>query len=130
MAVESVRQYESMIIFSSRLTDAQLKDEIKKVEGILNSNAAQNVSVDAWGRREAAYALKKDRFGHFVCVKYESGNHQLPNVIGSLLRITESVHKFQTHVINTKTRKFKGNPRRQAGSSDGFEFDDSGDSYE
>lgn len=107
-----VRHYESVIVFNPRLSEAQLKEEIKKVESILQSNSAQVTGVDTWGKKEAAYAFRKQRFGYYVAFKYESANHEAPNELQSLLRISDAVHKFQTHLIRTKTRKFKGNPRR------------------
>ena len=33
-----VRRYESVVVFNPRLSDSQIKEEIKKVEGILASN--------------------------------------------------------------------------------------------
>jgi small subunit ribosomal protein S6 len=125
-----VRRYESVVIFNPRLNDAQLKEEIKKVEGILTTNKAKVTGVDNWGRKELSYPLQKERFGHYVAFNYESENHDAPNALGSLLRIADSVHKFQTHVINTKARKFKGNPKRlqQPRSDDDFEY--GGDSFE
>ena len=119
-----VRRYESIVIFNPRLNDSQLKDEIKKVEGILTNNQAKITGVDGWGRKEIAYFLQKERFGHYVAFNYESANHAAPNELGSLLRITDSVHKFQTHLISATSRKFKGNPKRlqQPRSDDEFEF--------
>lgn len=107
-----VRRYESVVIFNPRLSDAQLKDEVKKVETLLQNNKATITGVDTWGKKEAAYAFNKQRFGYYVAFNYESANHEAPNALQAVLRITDSVHKFQTHVINTKPRKFKGNPRR------------------
>jgi small subunit ribosomal protein S6 len=107
-----VRRYESVVVFNPRLSDAQLKEEIKKVESILQSNNAQITGVDAWGKKEMAYEFNKQRAGVFVAFNYESANHEAPNALQSILRITDSVHKFQTHLINSKPRKFKGNPRR------------------
>jgi small subunit ribosomal protein S6 len=119
-----VRRYESIIVFNPRLNDSQLKDEIKRVEGILANNKAKVTGVDSWGKKEIAYLVKKERFGYYVVFNYESENHAAPNELGSLLRITENVHKFQTHVISETTRKFKGNPKRviTPGMDDDYEF--------
>ena len=107
-----VRRYESVVVFNPRLSDAQLKEEIKKVESILQSNNAQITGVDTWGKKEMAFEFNKQRSGVFVAFNYESANHEAPNALQSVLRITDSVHKFQTHLINTQPRKFKGNPIR------------------
>jgi small subunit ribosomal protein S6 len=119
-----VRRYESVVVFDPRLSDSQIKDEIKKVEGILAANQAKVTSVDTWGRKEAAYSFNKQRTGVFVAFNYEASNHEAPNALQSILRITESVNKFQTHLIRSKVRKFKGNPKllQNPRSSDEFEF--------
>ena len=126
-----VRKYESIVVFNPKLNDSQLKEEIKKVEGILTTQDAKMIGIDAWGKKEVSYLVKKERYGHYVVFNYESANHQAPNELTTVLRITENVQKFQTHLINTKTRKFRGNPKRAAqrdGDSDDFDF--GSDSYE
>ena len=126
-----VRRYESVVVFSPRLSDVQLKEEIKRVEGIISSNKAVVSSVDQWGRKEAAYEFKKERQGVYVVFNYETSNHEVPAALQSLLRISDSVHKFQTHLIKTKARKFKGNPKRlQQPRTEGDDFDFGSDSFE
>ena len=122
------RRYESVVIFNPRLTDAQIKEEIKKVENILKSNNANITGVDTWGKKEAAFSFDKQRFGYYVAFNYESSNHEVPTALQSILRITDSVQKFQTHLIRTKTRKFKGNPKRLTQPrTDGEDFEFGGD---
>lgn len=122
------RRYESVVIFNPRLTDAQVKEEIKKVENILKSNNANITGVDAWGKKEAAFSFNKQRFGYYVAFNYESANHEVPSALQSVLRITDTVQKFQTHLIRTKTRKFKGNPKRLTQPrTDGEDFEFGGD---
>lgn len=125
-----VRRYESVVIFNPRLSDAQLKEEIKKVESILQKNNAKITGVDTWGKKEAAFEFKKQRFGYYVAFNYESENHEAPNELQSILRISDSVHKFQTHVIKSKTRKFKGNPRRLTQPRTDIDDYDFGGDYE
>ncbi len=118
-----VRRYESVVIFNPRLSEVQLKEEIKKVEGLLQKSQATISGVDAAGKKELAFEFNKQRFGYFVTFNYETANYEAANELHSALRITDSVHKFQTHIIKTKARKFKGNPQ-SAGRS--F-YDDSDD---
>lgn len=125
-----VRRYESVVIFNPRLNDAQIKEEIKKIETLLKSNKAEVTSVDTWGKKEAAFEFNKQRMGYYVAFNYESANHEAPNELQSILRITDSVHKFQTHLIRTKTRKFKGNPRRLTQPRTDIDDYDFGGDYE
>lgn len=125
-----VRRYESVVIFNPRLSDVQLKEEIKKIEALLKTNKADVKSVDTWGKKEAAFEFNKQRMGYYVAFNYESANHEAPNELQSILRITDSVHKFQTHLIKTKTRKFKGNPRRLTQPRTDIDDYDFGGDYE
>jgi small subunit ribosomal protein S6 len=126
-----VRRYESVVVFNPRLNDSQIKDEVKKVESVLAANKATITGVDTWGKKEAAFSFNKQRFGYYVVFNYEAANHEAPNALQSVLRINESVQKFQTHLIHSKVRKFKGNPKRLSNPrGDGDDFDFGGDSYE
>ena len=125
------RRYESVVVFNPRLSDSQVKDEVKKVEAVLAAQNAKVSTVDTWGKKEAAFSFGKQKFGYYVVFNYETANHQAANELQAVLRINESVQKFQTHLIDTKVRKFKGNPKRlQNPRSEGDDFDFGGDSYE
>jgi ribosomal protein S6 len=125
------RRYESVVVFNPRLSDSQVKEEVKKVEALLAAQKAKVSTVDTWGKKEAAFSFGKQKFGYYVVFNYETANHQAANELQSVLRINESVQKFQTHLIHTKVRKFKGNPKRlQNPRTDGDDFDFGGDSYE
>jgi ribosomal protein S6 len=125
------RRYESVVVFNPRLSDSQVKEEVKKVEALLAAQNAKVSTVDTWGKKEAAFSFGKQKFGYYVVFNYETANHQAANELQSVLRINESVQKFQTHLIHTKVRKFKGNPKRlQNPRTDGDDFDFGGDSYE
>jgi ribosomal protein S6 len=106
------RRYESVVVFNPRLSDSQIKEEVKKVEALLAAQNAKISTVDTWGKKEAAFSFNKQKFGYYVVFNYETANHQAANELQSVLRINESVQKFQTHLINSKVRKFKGNPKR------------------
>lgn len=117
-----MRKYESIVVFRPELNEAGLRGEIEKIEALLASNGAQNVETNVWGRREVAYLVKKEKFGNFVLFKFEGENPQLVESAQRILAITDSVLKFQTSRCNTKTRKFKGSPRKRG------EGEESGDS--
>jgi small subunit ribosomal protein S6 len=125
MSEAVARQYESVVIFDPRLNDAQIKDEVKRFEGVLTTNKAVKITTDLWGRKETAYPIKKLSTGVFVCFKYESLNHEVANALGALLKLADSVHKFQTHLIGQPSKKFKVNPKRQARRNE-FDEDESG----
>jgi ribosomal protein S6 len=113
-----VRRYESVVIFNPRLSEVQLKEEIKKVEGLLEKSNVTLSGVDSAGKKELAFEFQKQRFGYFVTFNYETTNYEAANELHSALRIADAVHKFQTHIVKTRSRKFKGNPRAAERSAD------------
>lgn len=53
-----VRRYESVVIFNPRLSEVQLKEEIKKVEGLLEKSNVTLSGVDSAGKKELAFEFK------------------------------------------------------------------------
>jgi ribosomal protein S6 len=56
------RRYESVVVFNPRLSDSQIKDEVKKVETLLAANDAKVSTVDTWGKKEAAFSFSSLRW--------------------------------------------------------------------
>lgn len=107
-----MRKYESIIIFRPEQSDAQIKSELKKFETILQGKGVSAANIDHWGKRDIAYTVKKSKTGKFVCLKYETDDHSAVEALTTMLRISDSVLKYQSYKINEKMRKFKGNPNR------------------
>jgi small subunit ribosomal protein S6 len=120
-----MRKYETIVVFNPSLAEAAVKDEMKKFEKLLDSKKATNVKTDVWGRKQIAYAVDKNSFGTFVCFTYECDDHGIARDVTNQLRISDPVIKFQSHRVNEKVRKFKGNPKRKPGSGMDDEFGDS-----
>lgn len=120
-----MRKYESIIVFNPELPEAQLKQEIKKVETLLENNGAKNVVVDIWGKRDLAYKVRKQSAGRFVSFVFEAENHEAPNALTAILRISDTVIKFQIYRTADRVRKFKGNPKRAQRGAFDDEFSES-----
>lgn len=120
-----MRKYETIVIFNPSLAEAAVKDETKKIEKLLETNSGKNIKVDVWGRKQIAYSVAKNNFGNFVSFTYESDDHAIADALTNQLRISDPVIKFQSHRINDKVRKFRGNPKRKAGGGSDDEFGDS-----
>ena len=108
MNVEN-RKYETIAVFSPSFGEAQLQEEIAKLKVIIEAKGGKEILVDNWGKKEIAYTVKKNKFGHFICFKYSTENINTISDIASLLRISETVIKFQSHRVNLPSRKYKGN---------------------
>ncbi len=121
----AVRKYETVIVFNSTLGEAQVKDESAKIQQLLASNGAEDISINNWGKKELAHHMKKQKFGSYVAFNYRAPGNTTNQAVTGVLRIAENVLRFQTHVISDRVRKFKGNTKRKtsAGSSFGGEFE-------
>ncbi len=112
-----MKKYETIVVFTTTLNESELSAEINKVQALLESNGAQNVSVQRWGRKEIAYTVKKQRFGNFVVYEFTSDQSDTNDKTSRILVITDSVLKFQTHVVSDRRRKVKSTSRPSASTS-------------
>ena len=123
-----MRKYETVVIFSQNLNDQELKDEVTKFQNFIESNGGTIVGIESWGKRELAYLIKKQRFGSYICFRFDSTNHELPLKLQNLLNITESVLYCQGHRLSDRVRKVKANPHRKPSSGE-FELQIGEDNY-
>ena len=111
-----MKRYETVVIFDPVLTDEDVATQTESFKNFLLTNNAIDIVVDSWGKRELAYKLNKRNHGAYVVFYYATDNSELGQKINDLMRINESVIKFQTHRIKDRMRKFQG---RKSGDSAG-----------
>jgi small subunit ribosomal protein S6 len=118
-----MRKYETVLVLNPNLGEAQVKDEVAKFQKVLETNGAQEVSNTIWGKKEIAYPVKKNKFGTYLSFNYRAPSEGCVDTLTNLLKISDPVLKFQTHKINERVRKFRGNPKRKAvtGGDDGVD---------
>jgi len=121
-----MRKYETVMVLNPNLGEAQVKDEAAKIQKLLETNGAQEISNSIWGKKEIAYPMKKNKFGTFISFNYRAPSEGCVDTLTNVLRISDPVLKFQTHKINERVRKFRGNPKRKAPIG-GDEFAESGE---
>lgn len=108
-----MRKYELIVIFNPTLNESAVKDEIKKLEKIVEPFKVQNLKFDNWGRKQIAYQVEKQGFGTFVCMSFETENFEAANTLTAQCRLMDTIIKYQAHRLNDRPRKFKGNPKRK-----------------
>ncbi len=64
-----MRKYEIMYILNAALEEPARKDEIAKLQGILESNKAKVTDVKELGVKDFAYPIKKMTKGYYVVLK-------------------------------------------------------------
>lgn len=119
-----MRKYELVIVFRPSIPEAQVKEQIQKIREQVSgqSTTLDSVKSDVWGRKEIGYLKGRTRTGTYVQLSFESNESSIVDRVTSLLRINETLQKFQFHRVNEKVRKFKGNPKRK--SSGEIDLDD------
>lgn len=105
--------YETVVVFSSRFSESELKDEIKKIETLIQNNKGSITEVKPWGKKELPHAVRKEKLGNFVGFHFASDDSDTVSGVASVLRISEAVLKFQTHRLSDRVRKFKGSIRKR-----------------
>jgi small subunit ribosomal protein S6 len=85
-----MKKYEIMYILNATLDDNARKDEIAKLQGILESNKAKVTDVKEWGVKDFAYPIKKQLKGYYVVLKVSADAAALKE-FGRLARIDNNV---------------------------------------
>jgi len=99
-----MRRYESIVIFKPNMSEEEIAAETKRLEQVLAQHGAQGTHVEDWGKRDMAYEINKHSRGVYVVFSYATENHELVSDFTQLLRLSEKVLKFQTHVIERSVK--------------------------
>jgi small subunit ribosomal protein S6 len=88
-----VNYYEMMVLFSSNLSDEEVRDQSLQVEELLKAQKANIHLVDRWGKRKLAYAIKKQRQGYYDWFYYEMDPLRVAEV-DRKLKMSETILRF------------------------------------
>ena len=69
MPAKAPRKYEADYIFDSALEDQAIADKLARYHGMLNAEG--DVSVEHWGRRQLAYAIKRRENGYYAIARFD-----------------------------------------------------------
>ena len=65
-----MRRYETVFILRSDLGEIQVKETIKRFEGIVTAGGGELIETEEWGARELAYRIGTERRGFYVRLDY------------------------------------------------------------
>jgi small subunit ribosomal protein S6 len=88
-----MRDYELVLIAHPDLDETSLKDVIEKVKGWITEAGGSIVKVDFWGKKRFAYAIRKQKEGHYVLVRAQM-DPSVGSVLERNLRFTEPILRF------------------------------------
>lgn len=72
-----VNRYETVFILTPVLSEAQVKEAVKKVEGLLKGFGAKMHHKEDWGLRKLAYPIQKKSTGFYQLLEYEMEGQNL-----------------------------------------------------
>ena len=97
-----MRRYETLFILRPDLGDAQIKDIIKRFEGIVASGGGEVIETEEWGFRELAYRIKGERRGYYTRLDYAS-EAAVMNEVERNLKLQDSVLRYLSVLMDADT---------------------------
>jgi small subunit ribosomal protein S6 len=88
-----MRDYEVVFILQADLDETTTNGIIEKVSGWIKDSGGSVAKVENWGKRRMAYAIRKQREGHYVLINAQ----MLPTFVVELernLQFQEPVLRF------------------------------------
>jgi small subunit ribosomal protein S6 len=117
MSLEIARKYESIVVFTPKLSEQEVDDEVAKITSFLTDRGASAVQVSSWGKRELAYEVQKQTRAHYMVIYFTLENLDALAELTYQYRITESIMKFQTHRVDQSGRATSPTSAEEGGSS-------------
>ncbi|MDR0845006.1 MAG: 30S ribosomal protein S6 [Tannerella sp.] len=90
-----MNNYETVFILTPVLSDAQMKEAVEKIKGILVAEKAEIVNEENWGLRKLAYPIEKKTTGFYQLVEFKA-NPETIAVLETQFRRDERVIRFLT----------------------------------
>ena len=64
-----MNKYEIMYILRADLEEGPRKDEVSKLQGIIEANGGKVTDTKEWGIRDFAYEIKEQKKGYYFVIK-------------------------------------------------------------
>jgi small subunit ribosomal protein S6 len=94
-----VRRYETIFILRSDLGEPQVKDSIKRFEGLVGAGGGELLETDEWGFRELAYRIHNERRGYYVRLDY-AADGAVMNEVERNLKLSDSVLRYLSVLLD------------------------------
>ena len=110
--------YETILILESALTEEEITALAEKYVGQIEKLEAKVAEVESWGRRPLAQNTNGQRYGHYLCVKFETENTDIVRQMNQQYGLDSQIMVAETHRVGMPKKQFKLNKRLQAQSDD------------
>ncbi len=94
-----MRRYETIFILRPDAGDPQIKETIKRYEGIIAAGSGEMIETEEWGSRELAYRIKGERRGYYVRLDYVSPGPVM-NEIERNLKLSDAVLRYLSVLVD------------------------------
>ncbi len=94
-----MNRYETVFIATPVLSEAQMKEAVKKVEDFIRKNEGEVIHSENWGLKKLAYPIQKKSTGFYHLIEF-SGD-------GELLKKLETEYKRDERIIRFLTVKME-----------------------
>ena len=94
-----MRRYETVFILRSDLGEPQVKENIKRFEGLVAAGGGEMLETDDWGVRELAYRIHNERRGYYVRLDYAASGPVM-NEVERNLKLSDSVLRYLSVLVD------------------------------
>jgi len=106
-----LNQYETVFICTPVLSDPQVKETVKKFQGIITENGGEMINYEDWGMKKLAYPIQKKSTGFYHLIEFNVD----PSFVGKLeteFKRDERVIRFQTVRLDKYAAEYSEKRRR------------------
>ena len=85
-----LRKYETVVVFDPNLSDAEVAQQIEKIDVTVRAHGGQIERQEVWGRRKLAFKMNKQDHGIYAVLVF-TGEPKLVSELKRQLRIADQV---------------------------------------
>ena len=113
--MEGKKTYELTYILTGVLSDAQIKEDVQKINEFIEGAGGALIEVYEWGTRRMAYPIEKKRNGYYVNLYFSAPTSLVPR-LERALTIDDHVLRYLTLALD-KQMLAHFDERRKSGPS-------------
>ena len=95
-----MRRYETIFIIRPDQGESQIKDTIKRFEGIVTQGGGEIAEIEEWGSRELAYRISGEHRGYYVRFDYVSEGAVM-NEVERNLKLSDAVLRYLSVLLDS-----------------------------
>ena len=94
-----INQYETVFIATPVLSDAQMKEAVKKYTDLITSNGGEIVYEEDWGLKQLAYPIQHKTSGFYYLIEFKA-NPEFVNTLEIQYKRDERIIRFITVALD------------------------------